>query len=430
MKSSILILISAVLIGLISCESSDPAPNTDYFLKFLGNDGDQTGVDFVVNSDGSMVILGNSRASINDDQELYIAKLNSSAKLVWEITVGESLDDYAKDIELLPDGNLIVLANSQVTAGNNDVLLIKLDQNGAEIARVRQGLTELNGTTPKNEDAKSITVISDGYIIAGSTSSIPEPAVDKSDFMYMRFLTNLSWVSDASGNWKNSSGFGTSYQGEDVAIKVVQKDVNTFYVFGYSNLDDLGVNPTGDFNFTFFGLSGTGNQSSQTLFAGTSNYDEKMTGFSDASGQSLVGYLMTGTSQNTVDGDIYLVKLPRNLTFQSTDFIVSKQLGLNVGKSSLQRSFNDSPASDNFFVATEKVNGTSLDIFLAKLDNLGNRIFEVSFGSKEGDDFAGKVVELGNGRILLIGTMTMGGVVDGQKKIAFMKLNSQGKLAP
>ncbi len=430
MKAFISIFLTAFLIGFISCESSEPAPNKDYFLKFLGNDGDQSGVDFVVNSDGSVVILGNSRASVNEDQDLYVAKLDAQAKLVWEIVIGESLDDDAKDIELLPDGNLIVLANSQISDSNNDVLLIKLDQNGTEIARVRQGLTESNGTTPKNENAKSITVISDGYIVAGSTSSIPEPAVDKSDYMYMRFLTDLSWVSDASGNWKNSSGFGSSYQGEDAAIKVIEKDANTYYVFGYSNLDDLGINPTADFNFTVFGLSGTGNQFSQTLFAGTTNYDEKMTGFSDASAQSLVGYLMTGTSQNLVDGDIYLIKLPRNLTFQNSDFIVSKQIGLNVGKSTLQRSFNDSPASDNFFVATEKLNGTSLDILLAKLDNLGNRLFEVSFGSKEGDDFAAKVLELGNGRILLLGTMTMGGVVDGQKKIAFMKLNSEGKLAP
>ena len=430
MKAVISIFLTAILIGFVSCESSEPAPNTDYFLKFLGNDGDQTGVDFVVNSDGSVVVLGNSRASVTDDQDIYIAKLDSKAKLVWEITIGESLDDDAKDIELLPDGNLIVLANSQVTASNNDVLLIKLDQNGAEISRVRQGLTEANGTTPKNENAKSITVVSDGYIIAGSTSSIPEPAVDKSDYMYMRFLTDLSWVSDASGNWKNSNGFQNGFVGEDVAIKVIQKAVNTFYVFGYSNLDDLGINPTADFNFTIFGVSGTGTQFSQTLFAGTTNYDEKMTGFSEASAQTLVGYLMTGTSQNLADGDIYLVKLPNNLTFQTSDLIISKQLGLNVGKSALQKAFNDAPASNNYFVATEKLNGTSLDILLAKLDNLGNRLFEVSFGSKEGDDFAGKVVELSNGRILLLGTMTMGGVVDGQKKIALLKLNSQGKLAP
>ncbi len=425
MKFRFSIFLTALLALLLSCESSDPSPNSDYFLKFLGNDGDQTGVDFVVNPDGSVVVLGNSRASATDDQDLYVAKLNTEAKIVWEITLGESLDEDAKDIELLPDGSLIILANSQISTTNNDVLLIKLDPNGVELGRIRQGLTEANGTTPKNENAKSITVINDGFIVAGGTSFIPQPTNDKSDFMYMRFLNNLSWV---NGTWKNSSGFSNSYAGEDMAIKVVQRDNSTFYVFGYTDFDETNV--TGDFNFISFKLGPDGEQSSQNLFMGTDNSDEKMTGFSDASNQVVSGYLLTGTSQNTIDGDIYLAKLPRNLSFFKSDLIVDRQLGLNVGKSALQRSFNDSPASDNFFVATEKLNGTSLDILLAKLDNRGNRIFEVSFGSKEGDDFAGKVVELSNGRILMIGTMTLGGVVDGQKKIALLKLNSQGKLAP
>lgn len=428
MRGFVTIFITALAIGLTSCESGDPAPNSDYFLKFLGNDGDQSGVDFVVNSDGTIVILGNSRTSPSDDQDIYIAKISDKAKIIWEVTLGESKDDVAKDIELLPDGNLIVLANSEVTTGNNDVLLIKLDQNGAEIGRVRQGLT--NGVTPKNEDAKSITVIDNGYIVAGGTSNIPQPLEDKSDFMYMRFLTDLTWVSDASGNWKNSAGFSSGFVGEDVAIKVVQKNTNTFYVFGYTNLDDLGINSTADFNFIAFALGPVGDPASQNLFAGTSTYNEKMTGFSDASTQPLAGYLMTGTSQNAVDGDVYLIKLPTNLTFQTSDLIVDRQLGLNVGKSASQQSFNDSPVSSNYFVVTEKVNGTSLDILLAKLDAQGNRLFETSFGSKEGDDLAGKVVEMSDGRILLIGTMTMGGVVDGQKKIALLKLNSQGKLAP
>ncbi len=425
MKFRFSIFLTALLALLLSCESSDPSPNSDYFLKFLGNDGDQTGVDFVVNPDGSVVVLGNSRASATDDQDLYVAKLNTEAKIVWEITLGESLDEEAKDIELLPDGSLIILANSQISTTNNDVLLIKLDPNGVEIGRIRQGLTESNGTTPKNENAKSITVINDGFIVAGGTSFIPQPTKDKSDFMYMRFLNNLTWV---NGTWKNSSGFRNSYAGEDMAIKVVQRDNSTFYVFGYTDFDETNV--TGDFNFISFKLGPDGEQSSQNLFMGTDNSDEKLTGFSDASNQIVSGYLLTGTSQNTIDGDIYLAKLPRNLSFFKSDLIVDRQLGLNIGKSALQRSFNDSPASDNFFVATEKLNGTSLDILLAKLDNRGNRIFEVNFGSKEGDDFAGKVVELSNGRILMIGTMTLGGVVDGQKKIALLKLNSQGKLAP
>ncbi len=426
------LLYSIILIGVLSvlasCESSESSPNSQYFLKFLGNDGDQKGVDFVVNTDGSIVVLGNTRVTPSDDQDIYVTKLNADAKIVWEVILGESLEDDAKDIELLSDGSLIIVANSEVASGNNDVLLIKLDQNGVETGRVRQGLTESNSAAVRNENAKSITVIANGFLVAGSTSSIPAPSIDKSDFMHLYFQADLS----LKPNWRNISG----YPGEDEAIKVIQKDATTFYVFGSTNKSNSGASAVNDFNFTVFGLGADGEPGLQGLYLGSPSQEEKMTGFSDASNQPFPGYALSGTAQNTVDGDIYLVKLRSQLNFLTDnnglkpDVLVERPLGLNLGKSALQKSFNDSPASNTFFVATEKLNGTSLDILLTKLDSRGNKLFEVAFGSKEGDDFSGKVVELSDGRILMLGTMTMGGVVDGQKKIALLKLNPQGKLAP
>jgi hypothetical protein len=45
----------------------------------------------------------------------------------------------------------------------------------------------------------------------------------------------------------------------------------------------------------------------------------------------------------------------------------------------------------------------------------------------ESNDFAGSVSELPDGRILVVGTMTVGGL-SGQKKMVLMKLNADGKL--
>jgi hypothetical protein len=425
-----IVCFGSLLIG--SCDTSDTLskPDESYFLKYLGNEGDQQGVDFVVNPDNSIVVLGTSKAAASAFKKIYVAKLDGRGKLIWEKTMGESLNDEAVDLELVNNANndLILVANSEVTSGNNDVLIIKLDQNGAELGRVRQGLTATPGSAPKNDLAKSITKIDDGgFIVAGSTSFIPQDPTDKSDFMYMRFDANLVWASDASG-WKNSAGFVSGFTGEDVAIKVIQHNPTTFYAFGYSDFDN--VTTTGDFNFIIFGLGPLGDPSSQLVFAGLDNADEKMTGFSDARSQSVPGFVLTGTSQNAIDGDVYIAKLPKDLTFFQSDLIVNRQVGLNIGKAALQRAVNAATASNFYFVASDKVNGTSLDISLAKLDNRGNKIFEVDFGSKDGDDVAGYVTELPDGRILLIGTMTLGGAVDGQKKIALFKLNAQGKLAP
>ncbi len=422
------------LLWLASCDTSDTLskPDESYFLKYLGNEGDQEGVDFMVNPDNSMVVLGTSKSSPTAFKKIYLAKVDGNGKLLWEKILGESLNDQAVDLEIVNNAarDIILVANSEVTAGDNNILVIKLDQNGTELARVRQGLLTSPGSAPRNDLAKTITQIADGgFIVAGSTGIIPQDPTDKSDFMHLRFDSNLVWVSDASG-WKSSTGLNRGFVGEDVAVKVIQHDLTTFYVFGYSNFDDKGFAPTADFNFLIFSLGISGDPGSQFVFAGLDNADEKMTSFSNATSQSVPGYVLTGTSQNLIDGDVYIAKLPKDLTFFQSDLIVNRQVGLNIGKSDPQNVFNTSTTSNFYFAVADKLNGTSLDISLSKLDNRGNKIFEVSFGSKEGNDWSGAVVELPNGRIAMIGTMTLGGIVDGQKKIALLKLNPQGKLAP
>jgi hypothetical protein len=420
---------SLCIVMLLSCDTKDSfsPPEQSYFLKYFGDDGNHDGVDFVVNSDGSFVLLGNSKKA-SGSRQIYVAKADSNGKLLWERTFGGILDEEARDIELLADGNLIILANSEVSPApnrNRDVLLLRINQDGVKLDSVRQGLFSLlpNIPEPNDEDAKSITVINNGFVVAGGTT---KPG-DNSDFMYMRFRSNLSFVKDTDPETWNSKPI-TGFAGEDVAVKLIQFNLTTFYLFGYTNADPTNTASISNFNFFAVTLSNLGVVSSGQLFI-VSNANEKLTSVSLSPAQSGLGYLLSGTSQNATDGDVFLVKLGNQLAFNQTDILFTTIINLKAGKPNSQSTSNSSSLSRGYFVTTEQLNGNSTEIVLTKRDNGGNEIFTRTF-SGIGNDFSGSVIELPTGQIIMIGTMTLGGVVDGQKKIVLMKLNPQGLLAP
>jgi hypothetical protein len=69
-----------------------------------------------------------------------------------------------------------------------------------------------------------------------------------------------------------------------------------------------------------------------------------------------------------------------------------------------------------------------LNISLIKLGNTFAKEWQepIFFGGP-GDDFSGSLAELPDGKIVITGTMTLGGV-GGQKKIVLMKLNTTGRV--
>jgi hypothetical protein len=159
--------------------------------------------------------------------------------------------------------------------------------------------------------------------------------------------------------------------------------------------------------------------------------DEKLSDCSISPAQSGAGYRLSGISKSSSGTKIYMVQLQQQLSFVKSDFFNPTKLGdeIDLGNSSLQTTHNSSSPLAGSYITSEKLNGTSTDIFLTKRDNRGGEVFSQVFGGI-GDDLSGSVMELPDGRIAMIGTMTLGGVVNGQKKIVFMKLNPEGRLAP
>ncbi|MCA2762416.1 MAG: hypothetical protein IM631_08220 [Cytophagales bacterium] len=435
MRVKVIFLVYVFTTFLISCDSqkSFETPDENYFVKYFGNEGNQQGVDFAVNDDGTVFILGNSREP-SSNQQIYVARVGINGRIVWEKTFGLSLEEEAKDIEISFDkSSLIVLGNSEKSEGERDIFLIRLTLDGVAIDSTRQGLKLPNGQEA-DDNAYSVTQISQGlfnpagFIVAGATTGLnfATIATDKTDPMHLRF--NNSLVRISSPTWSDRSTFTTGgFVGEEVAVKVIQQGSNEYYVFGYSN-NDAGApaGNVGDFNFLRYGRTDQGDGFGSPRNTGNLNFDEKLNSVSISSAQLGLGFMLSGISQTSSGGYSYLVKLGSPLSWNDSD-VTFRQI-LPLDKAAKQRSVNYSSLTNGYFVASDKAGANGTDMYLVKLDNAGKKLFESEFGGV-GDDFVGAVTELPNGRILIIGTMTLGGV-EGQTKIALLKLNPEGRLAP
>jgi hypothetical protein len=81
--------------------------------------------------------------------------------------------------------------------------------------------------------------------------------------------------------------------------------------------------------------------------------------------------------------------------------------------------------TEGFYVLGNEIRDNSKrDIFMAKLASDGAVMGTVAFGALDGDDSAGAVRVLPDGRVAILGTMEL----ETQKKIVLIVLDSDGRL--
>jgi hypothetical protein len=440
MRIASVIIFLILLTTACDTERSFPIPEENYFVKFYGEEGEQEGVDFIVNSDGTVVMVGNSWTREDKrDQQVYVVKVDPNGIMIWQRKIG-LIDkaDIAKDIELHQDGRIVIAGETEITTNNHDVYLKTLTQDGLELDSVRYGLN--NGSVDTNEIVNSVTIINGGggflpgFIITGSTTLVATPDVrDLHDALFLRFDNTLNRILETGTSpiWGPPS-YG--YTSDDIAFKIIEFDFNTYYVFGYSNR--IIQNYNGDYNYWYFALSGDGKIKLSENYLGKNSEDEILTSLEIASPQAGGGYVLGGTatgSGNTTQA--YSTMLSTILKFNANDIIRETNptdLGDNLNGDQLVK-VQPLQTNDSFLlISTDtQIPNQGYNIALTKLKfNLLKEWSQTLIFGGEGDDFAGSVAELPDGRILLMGTMTIGqSTTPGQKKMALIKLNPNGKLA-
>lgn len=428
-----------ILLTIVSCdtERSFNVPEENYFVKYYGEEGEQTGVDFVVNPDGTIVMVGNTeRPGVLS--QIYVVKVDANGHELWNRKFGlPDKKDWVKDVELHPDGRIVIVGETEMEVGNKDVYIRTISQDGVPLDSARHGLKK--GSIETDEEVNSVSIInggagfSAGFIVTGSTTNVvTADARDLHDALFLRFDGGLVRIKESGPDpisiWGPPS-YG--YNSDDIAYKSVEVDASTIYVFGYSNRITGSYN--GDYNFWYFALSGNATPKLNENYIGKASENEQLTSVEIANSNLGIRYILSGTAASSGTVQSYVVGLSSQLSFDTPDIRLENNSTVlaatpnDLLKVKVIGSINGSFLSIS---SDSRIGNQGFNIALTRLNGNAIRQSEPLIFGGEGDDFAGSVAELPNGRILLMGTMTIGqSSTAGQKKMVLLKLNSEGKLA-
>ncbi|MBK9729796.1 MAG: T9SS type A sorting domain-containing protein [Chitinophagaceae bacterium] len=258
-------------------------------------------------SDGGFLLGGYSYSGISGDKtqaskgadDYWIVKLDDSGNIVWQNTIGGSVEDYLYSVVQTTDGGFLLggLSYSDISGdkteanqGNSDYWIVKINESGAIIWQNTLGGSSYDGL------ASLIRVTNGGYLLGGSSSSgisgdKAENKMGGYDF----------WVIliDESGDilWQNTIGGGF----DDYLSSIIQTIDGGYLLVGYSKSvisGDKTENGSGLEDYWVVKLDKSGNILWQNTIGGNS-FDKLRSIVQSNSG----GYLLAGDSGSSISGD-------------------------------------------------------------------------------------------------------------------------------
>ncbi len=427
MKYPIVALFSLLVFGCDTTHNT-PDPSKHYFIRYYGTDGNQEAVDMVVNNDGTFMLLGNSQRvpGEGNPRQIYLNKVNGDGIVLWEkFYDGPNL--LAKDLEPT-EGGYVILGEQNTIETGTDISIMTIDGEGNQL---KSGFFSYSGNS--NEIGVSITPLVNGtlpagFIVAGHTN-FDSVGFVKETALTVRFDQNCILFGD---NWSESLGALE----DDYAVKVVQvgelnsddPKANPFLFFGYSNSDPKDKK----FNYwaTVSNDYGGGQGIIQGIIDGSpTNTDKRLASVTPINIlPGLQRSLLAGIASDGGSNDKIFLAVLNNINASG---FTPTTLDISLGKipsqnQSLQKVSAYPGRSQEYIVAANSLISGNADILLTKVDTDGNLVWDtpVILGGS-GTDYQVAVHELGDGRIMIFGTMEIGD--DRQKKMALLKMNHLGE---
>lgn len=417
-------IIAGVLFIMISCDTEGDQNVKNYFIRYYGEDGDHEAADMVINSDGSIVVLGTSEFPANSgNRRIYLAKIDELNNTTWEKHLGNFAEN-AQDIEPILmgtyAGGFLIISNPVVDVdGNTEIKVLRVTSEGEKVDSlmiddVKDATGNYSGANAYSVFAHSITPLQDGgFIITGNTKNnnlilldngyvVP----DQEDQVTLRYSESKALV------WQSNFGNGP----EEMGIKVFQENATKFNYAGYTNAthsSEPDAASNYDLNFSYLSLNGSGVNSS-AVYSGSPTEGEKMNSIAKT---PFGDYIAVG-SVNQSGGAIRVFVSRVVGNFSTTDKDQSRTFdgeGISICPSG---------GSNVLVVGNHITTGGSRDIWLTKMsrDFEDQEGFPVTFGASGDDDTASAVAELPNGDIVVLGTMNL----VNQNKIALIRLKANG----
>ncbi|MFB1040946.1 MAG: hypothetical protein QMC35_10855, partial [Polaribacter sp.] len=150
---------------------------------FGGSEIDEASAIIAAN-DGNFIIVGNTRSTDKDVSknngaaDIWILKVSTEGNLIWEKTIGGSSFDVARAIYKTQDNGFLIAGSSRSldngfqNKGQNDALILKIDENGNLLWQKTAGGSEIDFLYDVVElNNKSIIAVGES---SSSDQDIPE----------------------------------------------------------------------------------------------------------------------------------------------------------------------------------------------------------------------------------------------------------------
>ena len=428
--------------GLIGCNIS---PDMVWDKTIGGNNYDDA--KYIASNPDGTFIVGGSTTSITGDftenkgaVDCSIAKLGADGAVLWTKIIGGAGDDKLKSIEPTTDGGYIMAAfstsgisgdKSEANIGLGDYWIVKLDEYGTIVWQ-----NTIGGTLADIPKIARQT-IDGGYIIGGNSASYING--DKTETSYGNHDYWVIKLNDIGNiEWQNSIGGSSA----DSLADIQQLPDGTFIVGGSSTSSVTGektVPGYGAYDYWMLKLNTTGTVLWQKATGGLNDDFLKTMLPTPDNGFFAVGNSKSPVGPNksvaSLGIDYWVVKydslgsvvwektIQGNLEDICIDAIVTPSGEVVIGGTSnsiigynkSQASTKESFYTDNAFYFMED---GLFDLWLVKLDEAGNYIWQKTIGGNMDDYLAGlSISPLGN--IMITAT-------SGSFKSAYKSENQKG----
>ena len=223
----ILLFFGIVIIPSTAQDREKPVlPTSKGWMKIFGGTGDDYGYSVQQTIDGGYILAGET-GSVDMHGEIWVIKTDENGNKVWDKTLGGVNQDYNPNIKQTNDKGFIITAKTySFGAGEVDIWVVKLDENGAEQWNTTFGkqFWDYNGECQQTTDG--------GYIIVGTMSRY-EPLIFDLCLVKIDSEGNQLW-NKTFKNKPESYDFGKSVQqmsdgGYIIAGSTIPRGTNTSY---------------------------------------------------------------------------------------------------------------------------------------------------------------------------------------------------------
>jgi len=135
------------------------------WVKFYGGTGKERGQDIVQTGNGNFTIVGYTTSAPAQYYDAFMLHADGNGDTLWTKIFGSSNYDDANSLKILADGGYLLGGQSDNPGNGLDQYLIRTNPTGNVIWTTKLG-------TLGTDNVESIVVLSDGYMLAGSTSLI------------------------------------------------------------------------------------------------------------------------------------------------------------------------------------------------------------------------------------------------------------------